>query len=58
MHNFDARNFYQKWIQDIRGAENVKTGYVPNSAPWQPGCGGGVGWGAAICIMPWEFYLH
>lgn len=22
------------------------------------GCGGGVAWGAAICIMPWEFYLH
>jgi len=58
MHNFDARNFYQKWIQDIRGAQNVTTGYVPNSAPWQPGCGGGVAWGAAICIMPWEFYLH
>ena len=58
MHNFDARNFYQKWIQDMLGAQNVKTGYVPNSAPWQPGCGGGVGWGAAICIMPWEFYLH
>jgi alpha-L-rhamnosidase len=31
---------------------------VPNGAPWQPGCGGGVAWGAAICIMPWEFYLH
>jgi alpha-L-rhamnosidase len=58
MHNFDARNFYQKWIQDMLGAQNVETGYVPNGAPWQPGCGGGVAWGAAICIMPWEFYLH
>lgn len=58
MHNYDARNFYQKWIQDILGAQNVETGYVPNGAPWQPGCGGGVAWGAAICIMPWEFYLH
>ncbi len=58
MHNFDARNFYQKWIRDILGAQNVTTGYVPNGAPWQPGCGGGVAWGAAICIMPWEFYLH
>jgi alpha-L-rhamnosidase len=58
MHNYDARNFYQKWIQDILGAQNMKTGYVPNGAPWQPGCGGGVAWGAAICIMPWEFYLH
>lgn len=58
MHNFDARNFYQKWIQDILGAQDLKSGYVPNGAPWQPGCGGGVAWGAAICIMPWEFYLH
>lgn len=58
MHNFDARNFYHKWIQDILGAQNLQTGYVPNGAPWQPGCGGGVAWGAAMCIMPWEFYLH
>ena len=58
MHNFDAKNFYHKWIHDMIGAQIVKTGYVPNGAPWQPGCGGGVAWGAAICIMPWEFYLH
>ncbi len=58
MHNFDATAFYNKWIQDILGAQNVETGYVPNGAPWQPGCGGGVAWGAAMQIMPWEFYLH
>ncbi|MDD2305214.1 MAG: family 78 glycoside hydrolase catalytic domain [Prolixibacteraceae bacterium] len=58
MHNFDAKSFYFKWIKDILGAQNVETGYVPNGAPWQPGCGGGVAWGAAIAIMPWEFYLH
>ena len=58
MHNFDAKNFYHKWIHDIIGAQNIETGYVPNAAPWQPGCGGGVAWGAAICIMPWEFYKH
>ena len=58
MHNFDAKSFYQKWIKDILGAQNVRTGYVPNGAPWQPGCGGGVAWGAAICIMPWEFYVQ
>ena len=58
MHNFDARAFYTKWIQDILGAQYPQTGYVPNGAPWQPGCGGGVAWGAAVNIMPWEFYLH
>ena len=58
MHNFDATAFYTKWIQDILGAQNPQTGYVPNGAPWQPGCGGGVAWGAAMNIMPWEFYMH
>jgi alpha-L-rhamnosidase len=58
MHNFDARAFYTKWIQDILAAQNPETGYVPNGAPWQPGCGGGVAWGAAMQIMPWEFYQH
>lgn len=58
MHNFAAQSFYHKWIQDMLGAQNEETGYVPNGAPWQPGCGGGVAWGAAIAIMPWEFYLH
>ncbi len=58
MHNFDARNFYHKWIEDIRASQIPSTGYVPNGAPWQPGCGGGVAWGAAIAIMPWEFYLQ
>lgn len=58
MHNFDARSFYTKWIRDILGAQNPETGYVPNGAPWQPTCGGGIAWGAAMVIMPWEFYLH
>ncbi|MGC3947080.1 MAG: family 78 glycoside hydrolase catalytic domain [Chryseolinea sp.] len=56
MHNFESRNFYQKWVQDMHDAQ-LETGYVPNGAPWQPGCGGGVAWGAAICIIPWEFYM-
>ena len=58
MHNFDSRGFYTKWIQDIVGAQIEETGYVPNGAPWQPGCGGGVAWGAAVNIMPWEYFLH
>lgn len=58
IHNYDSRAFYQKWIQDMLGAQDIETGYVPNGAPWQPGCGGGVAWGAAICVMPWEFYIH
>ncbi len=58
MHNFDAANFYTKWLKDIADCQNVETGYVTNGAPWHPGCGGGVGWGAAMNIVPWQFYLH
>jgi alpha-L-rhamnosidase len=58
LHNYDARNFYQKWIGDMRDAQIQETGYVPNGAPWQPGCGGGPAWGAAICVMPWEYYVQ
>lgn len=57
MYNFNVQTFYNKWIRDIRGSQIVN-GYVPNSSPWQPGCGGGVGWGAAMEIIPWEFYRH
>lgn len=58
MASFDADAFYNKWIGDILGAQNPETGYVPNGAPWEAMCGGGVPWGAAICVMPWEFYCR
>ncbi len=58
MQNYDAKNFYHKWVQDMLGAQIAETGYVPNGAPWQPGCGGGPAWGAAICVIPWQFYLQ
>jgi len=58
MHNFDASAFYQKWVRDMRDCQNTETGYVPNGAPWQPGCGGGVTFGAAMNIIPWEYYVH
>ena len=58
METYDARAFYNKWLADIRDAQNPETGYVPNAAPWQPGCGGGVAWGSAINIMSWSYYWH
>ena len=58
MHNFDANYFYRKWLRDMSDCQDKESGYVPNGAPWHPGCGGGVGWGAAMCIIPWEHYLH
>lgn len=58
MLNFDAAAFYQKWLRDMRDAQNPESGYVPNGAPWQPTCGGGVAWGAAMNVIPWEYYLQ
>lgn len=58
LHNFDVRSFYRKWLHDISDCQDTVTGYVPNGAPWHPGCGGGVPWGAAMCIIPWEYYVH
>lgn len=58
MRNFGVDEFYRKWLRDISDCQDAKTGYTPNAAPWHTGCGGGVPWGAAICIIPWEHYLH
>ena len=58
MHTFDMNLFYRKWIRDMADCQDKETGYVPNGAPWHPGCGGGVPWGAAMNIVPWEHYLH
>ncbi|MGM9674004.1 MAG: alpha-L-rhamnosidase N-terminal domain-containing protein [Bacteroidaceae bacterium] len=58
MLNFDAAAFYQKWIRDMRDTQNKETGYEPNSAPWAPHCGGGVGFGAAMSLMPWWYYVQ
>lgn len=58
MLNFDAAAFYQKWLRDMRDSQNPASGYVPNGAPWQPTCGGGVAWGAAMNVIPWEYYLQ
>ncbi len=57
MENFDAAAFYRKWVRDINDCQNTKTGHVPNVAPTNNGAGG-IGWGAAICVVPWEYYLH
>lgn len=58
MHNFDGAAFFRSWFHTMRDAQDKDTGYVPNSAPWCPGAGGGVAWGAAMTIMPWEYYMN
>lgn len=57
IYNFDMAQFYTKWLEDIREAQNSETGYVTNTAPYQDG-GGGTAWGAAYIIIPWNMYLY
>lgn len=58
LHNYDVTAFYRKWFHDLSDCQDTVSGYVPNAAPWHPGCGGGVPWGAAMNIMPWEYYMR
>lgn len=57
IYNFDLTQFYTKWMNDIRDAQNHQTGYVPNTTPYQDG-GGGTAWGSAYVIIPWYMYQY
>jgi alpha-L-rhamnosidase len=57
IYNFDMSQFYTKWLDDIGDGQNHKTGYVPNTTPYQDG-GGGTPWGSAYVIIPWYMYQY
>ncbi len=57
IYNFDMASFYTKWLNDISDGQNRKTGYVPNTVPYQGG-GGGTPWGSAYVIISWYMYLY
>lgn len=57
IYSLDMKSFYTKWINDIGDAQNKKTGYVPDTAPYHKG-GGGVAWGSAYILIPWYMYLY
>lgn len=57
MYNFDGYTTYKKWISDISDAQDLKTGFVPYTAPYSGGCGGHA-WGSAVVTVPWHFYLQ
>jgi len=57
IYNFDMSQFYTKWLNDIADGQNHKTGYVPNTTPYQDG-GGGTPWGSAYVIIPWYMYQY
>ena len=55
MMMFDSKALYRKWIRDILDCQDINTGHVQHTAPFQGGGGGPCGWGAAIITVPYAF---
>ncbi len=55
-YQFDVRQFFRKWLADLRAAQR-EDGWVPEVVPsivaYQPGCGA---WSDAATIIPWQLY--
>ena len=58
MYTLSARQFYDKWIQDISDCQDRLTGHVQYTAPYTHSGGGPGGWGCAIVHVPYLYYLH
>lgn len=52
----DSREFYRKWIRDILDCQDIKSGHIQHTAPFNGGGGGPGGWGSAIIIVPYWFW--
>ena len=52
----DAREFYRKWIRDILDCQDIKSGHIQHTAPFNGGGGGPGGWGSAVIIVPYQFW--
>lgn len=53
---FDAKAFYEKWLQDIADGQDSISGHVQNAAPYVRSGGGPGGWGCAIVEVPYLLY--
>ncbi|MBO5845717.1 MAG: family 78 glycoside hydrolase catalytic domain, partial [Clostridia bacterium] len=55
---FDARAFYEKWLQDIADCQDILSGHIQYTAPYVHSGGGPGGWGSAIVEVPYQLYRH
>lgn len=55
---FDAKDFYEKWLQDIADGQDVVSGHIQYTAPYVRSGGGPGGWGCAIVEVPYLLYEH
>ncbi|MFT4145947.1 MAG: family 78 glycoside hydrolase catalytic domain [Mobilitalea sp.] len=58
MFCFDMPAVYKKWMQDILDCQCQKSGHVQHTAPFAGGGGGPGGWGCAVILVPYVFWLH
>ncbi|MCR5485558.1 MAG: glycoside hydrolase family 78 protein [Clostridiales bacterium] len=56
MTMFDAKVFYEKWMEDISDCQDKNTGHIQYTAPYVHSGGGPGGWGCAIIEVPYQFY--
>ncbi len=55
---FDAKAFYEKWMQDIGDCQDALSGHIQYTAPYLHSGGGPGGWGCAIVEVPYQLYKH
>ena len=55
---FDAKKFYEKWLQDIADSQDEISGHIQYTAPYIRSGGGPGGWGCAIVEVPYQLYRH
>lgn len=58
LSTFDAKSFYQKWLQDIADSQDTLSGHIQYTAPYIRSGGGPGGWGCAIVEVPYQLYKH
>lgn len=57
LYNADARNFYRKWMRDMRDSQRADGAY-PHVAPYSWGVGYGASvWADAGIVLPYNVYL-
>lgn len=55
---FGAKEFYEKWLQDIADGQDTLSGHIQYTAPYIRSGGGPGGWGSAIVEVPYQMYRH
>lgn len=53
-----AKDFYEKWLQDIADGQDKISGHIQYTAPYIRSGGGPGGWGCAIVEVPYQLYKH